>query len=75
MLRNDRADEAALAPQPGLGDLAALLDDVRGAGLAVELTIEGDRRDLPAGLELSAYRIVQEASPTRSSTPARPPPR
>ena len=59
--RATSADAAALAPQPGLGDLAALLADVRGAGLPVELTIEGDRRELPAGLELSAYRIVQEA--------------
>ena len=61
MLRDDVADDAALAPQPGLDDLAALLADVRGAGLPVELMVEGERRDLPAGLELSAYRIVQEA--------------
>jgi signal transduction histidine kinase len=61
VLRDDVAADAALAPQPGLGDLAALLTDVRGAGLPVELMIEGDRRDLPAGLELSVYRIVQEA--------------
>jgi signal transduction histidine kinase len=60
VLRDD-PDGAALAPQPRLGDLAALLTDVRGAGLPVELVIEGERRDLAAGLELSAYRIVQEA--------------
>ena len=61
VLQDGVADEAGRSPQPGLGDLAALLADVRGAGLPVEFTIEGDRRDLPAGLELSAYRIVQEA--------------
>jgi signal transduction histidine kinase len=61
VLEGGVADEAGRSPQPGLGDLAALLADVRGAGLPVELMIEGDRRDLPAGLELSAYRIVQEA--------------
>ena len=37
-----------------------LLEEVRSAGLAVELTVEGDRRRLDPGLELSAYRIIQE---------------
>ena len=61
MLQDGVGGDAGRSPQPGLDDLAALLADVRGAGLPVELMIEGDRRELPAGLELSAYRIVQEA--------------
>jgi signal transduction histidine kinase len=59
MLRADGEDP--LAPQPGLDDVATLVGQVREAGLPVELTVEGERRDLPAGIELSAYRIVQEA--------------
>jgi signal transduction histidine kinase len=59
MLREDGADP--LAPQPGLADLETLVSQVREAGLPVELEIEGERRELPAGIELSAYRIVQEA--------------
>ena len=59
MLRSDAADP--LAPQPGLDDVATLVTQVREAGLPVELAIDGERRDLPAGIGLSAYRIVQEA--------------
>ena len=59
MLRSD--GDNPLAPQPGLRDLQTLVTQVREAGLPVELAIEGDPRELPVGLELSAYRIVQEA--------------
>jgi signal transduction histidine kinase len=52
---------AALAPQPGLPHLEALVDQVRAAGLTVELALEGETRDVPAGVELSAYRVIQEA--------------
>jgi signal transduction histidine kinase len=48
-------------PMPGLDRLGELIEQVRAAGLPVELSIEGDRRQLDAGVELSAYRVVQEA--------------
>ncbi|MGX1975733.1 sensor histidine kinase [Streptomyces kronopolitis] len=48
------------APQPTLATLDSLLDSVRGAGLEVEAVITGSARPLPQGVELSAYRIVQE---------------
>ncbi len=53
--------EAPDAPQPTLADLDALLVNVRGAGPAVEKVVTGAVRELPQGVELSAYRIVQEA--------------
>lgn len=51
----------ALAPQPGLAHLDALLGQTRDAGLPVELTVEGERHAIPPGVDLAAYRIVQEA--------------
>ncbi|MEU2116831.1 histidine kinase [Streptomyces sp. NPDC016459] len=53
--------EAPDAPQPTLGDLDALVRNVAEAGLAVDKTVTGAVRELPQGVELSAYRIVQEA--------------
>ena len=61
VLRGDGGPAPSLAPQPGLADMASLVEQVGRAGLEVELVVEGDRAPLPAGVELSAYRIVQEA--------------
>jgi signal transduction histidine kinase len=60
MLRTDD-EEVALAPQPSLAHLDALVKHVRDAGLPVEVRVEGRPRDLAPGIDLSAYRIVQEA--------------
>jgi signal transduction histidine kinase len=59
MLRGDAHEP--LTPQPGLSDVPILVTQLREAGLPVELHVEGERRELPVGIELSAYRIVQEA--------------
>jgi signal transduction histidine kinase len=48
-------------PQPGLGELDTLLDSARSAGVSVAVTSSGDPVPLPEGVDLSAYRIVQEA--------------
>ena len=60
ILREDDED-VALAPQPSLAHLELLVAQVRDAGLPVELHVEGERRELPPGVDVSAYRIVQEA--------------
>jgi signal transduction histidine kinase len=60
ILKADGVD-ADRAPQPGLGQLETLLETVRGAGVSVEAVTEGEPRPLPTGLDLVAYRIVQEA--------------
>jgi signal transduction histidine kinase len=57
----DEDEAAALAPQPTTGDIPALVAQLGAAGLDVGLEVEGRPRVIPAGVELSAYRIVQEA--------------
>jgi len=52
--------EASLAPLPGLDELGGLVEDVSKAGIRVELAIDGGRRPLDPGVEVAAYRIVQE---------------
>jgi signal transduction histidine kinase len=57
----DPTAPAARLPQPSLHDLAALVDGYRDAGLDVRLRTDGSARPLPSGIELAAFRIVQEA--------------
>jgi signal transduction histidine kinase len=58
-MRRD-GDEAEFAPQPGLDGLDSLLEEIGRAGLPVQLHVDGDPVALPRGIDLSAYRIVQE---------------
>jgi signal transduction histidine kinase len=60
LLREEDA-ETSYGPQPGMQALDALIANVRGAGLPVDLDVEGASRELPPGLDLAAYRVVQEA--------------
>ncbi|TMD15816.1 MAG: sensor histidine kinase [Chloroflexi bacterium] len=50
------------SPQPGMGQLGVLVEELRAAGLAVEVLVEGQSRPLPPAVDLSAYRILQEAT-------------
>lgn len=54
-------EQLAIGPQPGLDSLQSLIEQVRASGLPVRLRVEGRPAHLPAGVDLSAYRIVQEA--------------
>jgi signal transduction histidine kinase len=60
MLRSGE-ETLQLAPQPSVKELGTLVEQVRAAGLPVQLAVEGEPRDLPPGVDLSAFRIVQEA--------------
>jgi len=70
LLRVDE-DQVDLAPQPSLARIDRLIADMRDAGLPVVLSVEGEARVLPAGVDLCAYRVVQEAL-TNSLRHARP---
>ena len=60
VLREDRVG-AATAPQPTAGDVTALVEQARQAGVDVSLDVEGDAAQLPVGVGLTVYRVVQEA--------------
>jgi signal transduction histidine kinase len=61
LLTVDGEDPGQLTPQPGLDGLAALVDRVRDAGVPVQLTVAGEPRLVPPGVDLTAYRVIQEA--------------
>jgi signal transduction histidine kinase len=60
-LLNEEQGSPSYAPQPGLHAVDTLVATVRAAGLPVELRIEGEQQELPPGVDLAAYRVVQEA--------------
>jgi signal transduction histidine kinase len=60
-LLREQDEGLALAPQPTLRRVGTLVDRARAAGLAVELEVEGSLEELPPGIDVSGYRIVQEA--------------
>jgi len=61
VLASHGESDEPLAPQPGVAALPQLAAQVTAAGVAIDLEVEGSGRDVPVGLDLSAYRIVQEA--------------
>jgi signal transduction histidine kinase len=61
VLRQEREPAAELGPAPGLRDVSALVQQIGEAGVRVEVHIEGEPHRLPAGIDVSAYRIIQEA--------------
>ena len=72
VMRRD-GDGLELAPQPGLDGLDSLIKDIDRAGLPVELHLDGERVPLPPGIDLSAYRIVQEGPHQRAQARPRHP--
>ena len=60
VLHGDDEEHAARAPQPTMASVGALVSRARDAGLPVQLHETGERRSLPAGLDLAAFRVVQE---------------
>ena len=61
VLRQEGEPRGSLTPAPGLADLSALAGQVRDAGLTVWINVDGQRGAIPPGIDLSAYRIIQEA--------------
>ena len=61
VLRTTGADDASLSPQPGIADIAGAVAQSSASGTATALIVDGDQRPLAPGIELAAYRIVQEA--------------
>jgi signal transduction histidine kinase len=61
LMRDESQNDTDRLPQPDASSLPQLAEQVRGAGLPVSLTLRGDVHNLPAGVGLSVYRIVQEA--------------
>ncbi|MEU9483931.1 sensor histidine kinase [Streptomyces decoyicus] len=57
----EQPESGEYVPQPGVEQLSDLMEQVRGAGLQVDFQVEGEPRELPSSVELTAYRIVQEA--------------
>lgn len=61
VLRDTGDNEASLSPQPGIADIGAAVEQSSATGVAAELVIEGHQQPLAPGIELTAFRIVQEA--------------
>jgi signal transduction histidine kinase len=61
VLRQEGEPRGSLTPAPGLADLGSLVSQVRDAGLQVWINVEGQRESVPPGIDLSAYRVIQEA--------------
>jgi signal transduction histidine kinase len=60
-LLRDPGEGAVMTPQPGLARVDELVEEARGAGLEVDVRMEGDLRRLPPGVDLAAYRLLQES--------------
>jgi signal transduction histidine kinase len=58
---DDAPAASGRSPQPGLADLPELVEQLGAAGLPVDVQVDGDQRELPLGIDLTAYRVVQEA--------------
>ena len=61
VLRQEGEPQGSLTPAPGLADLTSLVTQVQDAGLRVRVQVDGQRGPVPPGVDLSAYRIIQEA--------------